>query len=147
MSEQHARLQDTLCAPSHIPHNPQALGHKIDFDHWHKSCHYGHVDYEALIQPDPQLREMLLSIDMPKYVFTNADQRHAAICLHHLGIEDCFLVSFLAGCGQWRCGFRRGTASSPRGAHTAPTIRACASTLIPASLGAFNKDTTANTTA
>lgn len=34
--------------------------------------HYGHVDYDSLIQPDPALREMLFAMDLPKYVLTNA---------------------------------------------------------------------------
>eukprot|EP00955_Chlamydomonas_euryale_P039590 351465-Chlamydomonas_euryale.AAC.4 len=32
-------------------------------------------------------------MDLPKYVFTNADAKHAAICLRLLGIEDAFQVS------------------------------------------------------
>lgn len=33
---------------------------------------------------------MLLSLPLPKYVFTNADRTHAATCLRLLGIADCF---------------------------------------------------------
>jgi hypothetical protein len=32
------------------------------------------------------------SIDLPKYILTNADQKHAEMCLDRLGIRDCFKV-------------------------------------------------------
>lgn len=41
-------------------------------------------------QADPKLRELLLSIPLPKFVFTNADRTHARRCLDLLGIADCF---------------------------------------------------------
>lgn len=41
-------------------------------------------------QADPTLRALLLSIPLPKYVFTNADRAHAARCLALLGVADCF---------------------------------------------------------
>ncbi|KAG1655332.1 hypothetical protein FOA52_006728 [Chlamydomonas sp. UWO 241] len=65
-------------------------GAKIDVDQWHKEVHHGHVNYAAHIHADPALRELLFSIDLPKYVFTNADKTHMEICLRLLGIEDCF---------------------------------------------------------
>lgn len=67
-----------------------ASGHKIDYDHWHSEIHYSLLPYASLLQPDPALREMLFSMDLPKYVFTNADKTHADICLQRLGIQDCF---------------------------------------------------------
>lgn len=42
------------------------------------------------LQPDPALRQLLASIPLPKFVFTNADRRHAARCLNLMGLEGCF---------------------------------------------------------
>mmetsp|Transcript_4585 Transcript_4585/g.7851 ORF Transcript_4585/g.7851 Transcript_4585/m.7851 type:complete len:259 (+) Transcript_4585:257-1033(+) len=67
-----------------------ANGHEIDVDHWHKTVHHNALDYETLLQPDPALRELLLSIPVPKWVLTNADTVHAQLCLDRLGIRDCF---------------------------------------------------------
>lgn len=72
----------------------QAEGHKIDYDDWHKHVHYGVLDYAGMLKPDPELREILCSIDIPKYILTNADRKHAQICLDQLGISDCFLGMF-----------------------------------------------------
>lgn len=43
-------------------------------------------------QRDPRLKQILDSIPVRKYVFTNADRRHAERCLQLLGITDCFEV-------------------------------------------------------
>ena len=64
----------------------------IDFDEWHAEVH-GRLPYSELLHSDDRLRDMLLSLDLPKYVFTNADRKHAQICLDLLGIADCFEVS------------------------------------------------------
>jgi hypothetical protein len=50
------------------------------------------LDYASLLKPDPELRELLCSIDVPKYIFTNADAKHMDVCLGILGIRDCFQV-------------------------------------------------------
>lgn len=42
------------------------------------------------MQRDVKLKEILDSIPLPKYIFTNADRRHADTCLHLLGLSDCF---------------------------------------------------------
>jgi putative hydrolase of the HAD superfamily len=42
------------------------------------------------LQPDLALREMLLSIPLRRWIFTNSDQPHALRVLSILGIEDCF---------------------------------------------------------
>jgi len=42
------------------------------------------------IQPDPELRSMLLDIPHSRWVFTAATREHAVRCLRRLGIEDCF---------------------------------------------------------
>ncbi|KAL4427910.1 hypothetical protein ABPG75_001999 [Micractinium tetrahymenae] len=66
-----------------------ANGYKVDYDAWHAAVH-GSLPYEEYLQPDPALRTLLLSIPLPKYVFTNADRTHAARCLQLLGVADCF---------------------------------------------------------
>ena len=42
------------------------------------------------IQPDPDLRTLLLSLPQRRWVFTNADINHANRVLNILGITDCF---------------------------------------------------------
>ena len=71
--------------------HPQANGYQIDFDDWHAAVH-GTLPYERMLHEDKAMRELLQSIDLPKYVFTNADTKHAEICLHLLGIADLFQV-------------------------------------------------------
>jgi putative hydrolase of the HAD superfamily/pyrimidine and pyridine-specific 5'-nucleotidase len=34
------------------------------------------------------------SINLPKYILTNADRKHATLCLERLGIQDCFAGVF-----------------------------------------------------
>jgi len=48
------------------------------------------LPYRKLLARDEALRDLLQSIKLPKLIFTNADQRHAAICLELLGLADCF---------------------------------------------------------
>ena len=69
----------------------QANGYQIDFDHWHAAVH-GTLPYERMLHEDKPLRQLLKSIDLPKYVFTNADSKHAETCLRLLGIADLFQV-------------------------------------------------------
>lgn len=64
-------------------------GYVIDYDHWHDNVHAS-LPYETYLKPDPGLRSMLNGIPVPKYVFTNADIRHAKKCLGILGLIDCF---------------------------------------------------------
>ena len=71
--------------------HPQANGYQIDFDDWHAAVH-GTLPYERMLHEDKAMRELLQSIDLPKYVFTNADTKHAEICLRLLGIADLFQV-------------------------------------------------------
>ncbi|KAK9838538.1 hypothetical protein WJX81_006073 [Elliptochloris bilobata] len=61
----------------------------IDEDDWHAHVHH-RLPYTKLLQRDEALRDMLASIKLPKYVFTNADRKHAHICLELLGIADLF---------------------------------------------------------
>ncbi len=73
----------------------QARGYEIDFDDWHADVH-GTLPYKELLPRDPALRRMLQSIPLPKHIFTNADTRHADICLERMGIADCFQAGLLA---------------------------------------------------
>jgi pyrimidine 5'-nucleotidase len=45
---------------------------------------------EKYIKPDPELRMILLSLPQRRWIFTNADDKHAARVLKILGIQDCF---------------------------------------------------------
>lgn len=42
------------------------------------------------IQPDPELRQMVLSLPQRRWIFTNADAAHAQRVLAVLGLEGCF---------------------------------------------------------
>lgn len=66
-----------------------ALGKKIDYDHWHAHVHWS-LDYESYLQPDMNLKRMLTRMPVRKFVFTNADRKHAQCCLSLLGLSDCF---------------------------------------------------------
>jgi hypothetical protein len=68
-----------------------ANGTRIDYDYWHEFIH-GSLDYDKHLQPNPELRKLLQSIDLPRFVFTNADTEHAERCLSRIGISDCFEV-------------------------------------------------------
>jgi putative hydrolase of the HAD superfamily len=45
---------------------------------------------EKYIKPDPDLHKILLSLPQRRWIFTNADDKHASRVLKILGIEDCF---------------------------------------------------------
>lgn len=50
-----------------------------------------HPDNETdELAPQPELREFLLSINLPKSILTNAPKIHAQRVLKHFNIEDCF---------------------------------------------------------
>lgn len=67
----------------------QANGYSIDYDDWHADVH-GSLEYEKYLKPDPVLRKLLDSIPVTKYIFTNADIKHAERCLDLLGLRECF---------------------------------------------------------
>ena len=89
---------DALCNDLYTNHGTtlaglvNALGKMVDFDHWHEHVHYGKIDYESHLKHDPFLVSLLKSVSplTRKYIFTNADRKHAKICLDILGIGDCF---------------------------------------------------------
>lgn len=49
---------------------------------------HGHIKYAEEVRPDPTLRALLEQIPVPKHVFTNADSKHAWICLENLGMDQ-----------------------------------------------------------
>jgi len=57
-----------------------------DVDSFLQEVHDIHLD----IDPDPALREMLLSLPHRRWVFTAATREHAERCLDKLGIRDVF---------------------------------------------------------
>ena len=48
------------------------------------------VPIDQLLQPDRELRELLLSYPQRKFIFTNADRNHAHRVLNRLDVADCF---------------------------------------------------------
>lgn len=70
-------------------------GFQMDFDDWHAAVH-GALPYRRLLKRDEGLRQLLQSIPLPKYVFTNADRKHADICLELMGIADLFEVRHMS---------------------------------------------------
>lgn len=67
----------------------QASGYTVDFDDWHAEVH-GTLPYEKYLRPDPKMKILLDSIPVPKFIFTNADLKHAEICLDLMGLRSCF---------------------------------------------------------
>lgn len=72
----------------------QAGGYKIDVDDWHKHVHHM-LPYERYLKKDEKLIKLLQQIQLPVYVFTNGDRKHAEICLRLMGVTDCFKVQQL----------------------------------------------------
>ena len=48
------------------------------------------VPVDRLLAPDPALRALLLSYPQRKFIFTNADRKHAQRVLNRLQVADCF---------------------------------------------------------
>ena len=61
----------------------------INEDDYLNFVHY--VPLEEYIGPDPDLREILLAYQQDKWIFTNADTKHAERVLQVIGIRDCFI--------------------------------------------------------
>ncbi len=49
------------------------------------------VDLTKVVQPDPHLRDALVSLPQDKWIFTNASRQHADNVLGLLGIADLFM--------------------------------------------------------
>ena len=60
----------------------EAKGYHLPYDEWHA----------AVLSRDEELASLLEGIPLPKYIFTNADIKHATICLQLLGLTHLFEV-------------------------------------------------------
>jgi putative hydrolase of the HAD superfamily len=61
---------------------------RIDADDYLAFVH--DIPLQEYIQPDPSLRDLLLSLPQRRWIFTNSDDRHALRVLNVLGVKDCF---------------------------------------------------------
>jgi putative hydrolase of the HAD superfamily len=62
--------------------------HQVDE---HEFLAYVHdLPLENFLQPDPELRTLLLNLHQRKWIFTNADANHSRRVLAALGLSDCF---------------------------------------------------------
>ena len=73
-----------LLVEGHIQNSPEAIDSFLEKVH--------DIPISELIQPDPQLRQILMEMDpnIPKYIFTASVSHHAHRCLKALGIDDLF---------------------------------------------------------
>jgi putative hydrolase of the HAD superfamily len=62
--------------------------HGVDADEYLAYVH--DLPLQLYIQPAPGLRKIILSLSLRKWIFTNADDRHAQRVLAELGLSDCF---------------------------------------------------------
>jgi pyrimidine 5'-nucleotidase len=60
----------------------------VDADEYLSFVH--DLPLEKYIQPDSDLRKILLSLPQRRWIFTNSDANHANRVLNILGISDCF---------------------------------------------------------
>jgi putative hydrolase of the HAD superfamily len=64
------------------------IHHQVDVDDY---LHYVHdLPLEQFLQPNPELRALLLSLPQQRWIFTNADADHARRVMSVLGVQDCF---------------------------------------------------------
>jgi pyrimidine 5'-nucleotidase len=64
------------------------IHHQVDANEYLDYVH--DLKLDDFIQPDPQLRRLLLSLPQKRYIFTNADAGHAQRVCSFLGLEGCF---------------------------------------------------------
>ncbi|MDD2695558.1 MAG: pyrimidine 5'-nucleotidase [Anaerolineales bacterium] len=64
------------------------IHHHVDADEYLAYVH--DLPLTRYLQPDPSLRQLLLSLPQSKHIFTNADANHARRVLGVLGVEGCF---------------------------------------------------------
>jgi putative hydrolase of the HAD superfamily len=64
------------------------IHYQVDADDFLAYVH--DLPVESIIAPDPELRRILQSLSLPKWIFTNADANHAGRVLSALGVSDCF---------------------------------------------------------
>jgi pyrimidine 5'-nucleotidase len=64
------------------------IHHQVDVDDYLAYVH--DLPLADYIQPNPTLRELLLSLPQNRWIFTNADANHARRVIDILGLEGCF---------------------------------------------------------
>jgi putative hydrolase of the HAD superfamily len=64
------------------------IHYQVDTDDFLAYVH--DLPIEDKLEPDADLRAMLLSLPQAKWIFTNADANHARRVIGTLGIQDCF---------------------------------------------------------
>jgi pyrimidine 5'-nucleotidase len=64
------------------------IHHSIDADEFLDYVH--DLPIEEMIQPDPELRVLLLNLPKRKFIFTNSNIEHAERVLQSLHIAECF---------------------------------------------------------
>jgi len=65
------------------------MNHDIDPDEYLAFVH--DVDYHSYLSPDPNLRYILQSIPLPKWILTNSDRNHTERVLNIMGLEGLFV--------------------------------------------------------
>jgi len=68
----------------------RGLQHAYDVDAEDYLAYVHNLPLEKYIAPNPELRQMLLSLPLKRWIFTNADSNHARRVLHLLHLSDCF---------------------------------------------------------
>lgn len=64
------------------------IHHQVDADDFLAYVH--DLPLEQYLDPDPRVRQLLLSLPQKKWIFTNADANHAQRVLAQLDVADCF---------------------------------------------------------
>jgi putative hydrolase of the HAD superfamily len=64
------------------------IHHQVDPQEYLDFVH--DLPLEVYLQPDPQLRKILMGLPQKLWVFTNSDRRHAGRVLDRIGIADLF---------------------------------------------------------
>ncbi len=77
------------------------IHHHIDVDDYLAYVH--DVPLEEYLQPDPRLRQMLLSLPQHKWIFTNADSQHSQRVIAALNLEGCFEGIIDIRRNEWIC--------------------------------------------
>lgn len=62
--------------------------HHVDADDYLEYVH--DLPLDRYLRPAPDLRQILLSLPQPRWIFTNADDRHARRVLSVLELDGCF---------------------------------------------------------
>lgn len=64
------------------------IHHQVDADDYLAYVH--DLPLHEFIKPDPELRQMIQSLPLKRFIFTNADRNHALRVLQTLDLADCF---------------------------------------------------------